>query len=214
MKFNLLDILLPRETKFFSYLDNQVNVLIEGSALFREFITRIETLSDEDFKNRLAAIKECERRGDTAERLIIDELHKTFITPLDREDIHTIATHLDKGLDILNSITQKFEVYRIHRVPAHVFKFADVICEMAAELRCLFRALGAKEDIMPHVEKLHSLENAADHLFHWSTADLFDGQHNPIDVIKFKEVYEHLEGITDVLDYVSKLVRGVKVKMG
>jgi uncharacterized protein len=214
MKFNPLEILLPRETKFFTYLSEQVDVLIEGCRLFKDFTENIKKLSEDEFKKRIAAVKECERKGDEVERRIIDELHKTFITPFDREDIHTIAITIDKALDILNSITQKFEVYRIHSVPPNVSKFADILLEISIELKFLMKALGEKGDIMKHVEKLHSLENTADHLFHWSIAELFDGQHNPIDVLKFKEVYEHREGITDVVDYVGKLVRGVKVKQG
>jgi predicted phosphate transport protein (TIGR00153 family) len=214
MKFNPLDILLPRETKFYDYMVEHVDALIGECRLFKDFTENIKKLSDKDFKDRIAAIKECERKGDEVERRIIDELHKTFITPFDREDIHTIAINTDKALDILNSITQKFEVYNIHSVPSHVCKFADLLLEMSAELRLLMKALGEKGDVMRHVEKLHTLENTADHLFHWSVAELFDGAHNPIDVLKFKEVYEHLEGITDVMDYVGKLVRGVKVKLG
>ena len=214
MKFNILDILLPRETKFFVYMNEQVDALMEGCILFKNFITNIEKLSDDEFKQAISAVKAAEHKGDAVERRLIDELHKTFITPLDREDIHTIAINLDKALDILNSITQKFDIYRIHHVPANVGKFADIIIEMVSEMKLLIKALAEKENIMPHVEKLHSLENTADHLFHWSVAELFDGNHNPIDIIKFKEVYEHLEGITDIIDYIGKLVRGVLVKLG
>lgn len=214
MKFNPLDILLPRETKFYSYFNDQVDMLIKGCLLFKDFTNNIKKLSEEDFKQKIAAIKKCEHDGDILERRIIDELHKTFITPFDREDIHTIAITIDKALDILNSITQKFESYNIRSVPTNVLKFSDVIVESALEMQMLFKALGEKEDIFKHIEKLNSLESTADHLFHWSVAELFDGEHNPIDVIKFKEVYEHLEGITDVMDYVGKLVRGVKVKQG
>jgi uncharacterized protein Yka (UPF0111/DUF47 family) len=214
MRFNPLDILLPRETKFYNYLNQQVDVLIDGSKAFKEFVIGIEGLNDDDFKKRLAVIKDFEHKGDDIERLIIDELHKTFITPFDREDIHTIAINIDKAMDILNSISQKFEIYKIRKVPANVLKFADVIQEIAIVLRKLMKALEEKTDITAHADKLHSLENTADHLFHWSMAELFDGQHNPIDVLKFKEVYEHLENCVDAIDYIGKLVRGVRVKLG
>lgn len=214
MKFNPLDILLPRETKFYTYLNQQVEILMDGSKTFKEFVVNIESLSDDDFKKRLASIKDFEHRGDKVERQIIDELNKTFITPFDREDIHTITINIDKALDILNSISQKFEIYHIRKVPLNVCKFADLIIEITLVLSKLMKALEEKEDIMVHADKLHSLENTADHLFHWSMADLFDGQHNPIDVLKFKEVYEHLENCVDAIDYIGKLVRGVKVKLG
>ncbi|OGS34856.1 MAG: hypothetical protein A2293_07015 [Elusimicrobia bacterium RIFOXYB2_FULL_49_7] len=214
MKFNLLDILLPRETKFFHYLQDQITIFIDGCQQFKTLTENIHKYDEEELKKRTAAIKQCEQKGDEAEHHLIDELHKTFITPLDREDIHTIAINLDRAMDILNSITQKFEIYHIRKVPANVCKFADLLLEMALELRQLFRALEKKEDVMPHVVKLHSMENTGDHLFHWSMAELFDGQHEPVDIIKFKEVYEHLENVTDAVDLVGKLVRGVKVKQG
>ncbi len=214
MKFNPLDILLPRETKFYHYLNQQVDIFIEGGRSFKEFVVNIEKFSDDEFKNKILIVKEYEHKGDSVERRIIDELHKTFITPFDREDIHTITINIDKALDILNSITQKFEIYHIRKVPENVCKFADLIIEMALVLQKLMKALETKGDIMVHADKLHSLENTADHLFHWSMAELFDGQHNPIDVLKFKEVYEHLENCVDAIDYIGKLVRGVVVKLG
>jgi len=214
MKFNPLDLLLPRETKFFGYLNNQVDILIEGCKLFKNFTDNIQLLDDAEFKKRIAEIKAIEQKGDDAEHLIIDELHKTFITPLDREDIHTIAINIDKALDILNSITQKFEIYKIRSVPTNVSKFSDLILEISVELRTLMKTLEHKGDIMAQVAKLHALENTADHLFHWSMAELFSGHHDPMDVLKFKEVYEHLENITDAVDHVGKLVRGVMVKLG
>jgi uncharacterized protein len=214
MKFNPLDILLPRETKFFTFMTEQVDILINGGKTFRDFVNNLQKLDEAGFKKAIAAIKEAEHQGDDVEHRVIDELHKTFITPIDREDIHSITIHIDNALDILNSISQKFEIYQIRTVPANVCKFADVIVEMATELRFLMKALADKGDIMVHVEKLHALENTADHLFHWSIAELFDGSHNPIDIIKFKEVYEHLENCTDAMDYIGKLVRGIKVKLG
>jgi len=214
MKFNPLDILLPRETKFYGYMREQADVFVAGCHTFKSLVANIENMSEEEIRKKLAEIKECEFRGDEVEHRVIDELHKTFITPIDREDIHAITINIDRALDILNSISQKFEIYQIRSVPANVCKFADVIVEMAVELRFLMKALAEKGDIMVHVEKLHALENTADHLFHWSIAELFDGKHNPIDIIKFKEVYEHLENSLDAMDGIGKLVRGIKCKLG
>ncbi|MBL8025010.1 MAG: DUF47 family protein [Fibrobacteres bacterium] len=214
MKFNILDILLPRETKFYTFMSEQVEVLITGTRLFKDFVTNIEKLDEEALKKRILEIKEVEFKGDKVEHMIIDELHKTFITPIDREDIHTIAINVDKALDILNSLSQKFEIYRVRKVPTNVLKFADIIVEISVELSYLMKALADKGDIMKHVQKIHSLENTADHLFHWSLAELFDGSHEPVEIIKFKEMYEHLESITDCVDYVGKLIRGIKVKQG
>jgi hypothetical protein len=214
MKLNILDLLLPRETKFFTYLGQQVEMLTQGCAVFNELIINIEKLSDEEIKKRLTTIKECESKGDVVEMTIIDELNKTFITPIDREDIHTIAINVDRALDILNSISRKIEIYHIQKVPSNVWKFSTIIVNISQQLPALIDSLRSKKGINQIAEKMHAYENEADELFHVSMAELFNDHSNPTHIIKFKEVYEHLESVVDAIDYVGKLVRGVHVKLG
>ncbi|MFA6291013.1 MAG: DUF47 family protein [Victivallales bacterium] len=215
MKFNILDFLLPREVKFFKYMTTQAEIFIDGCELFRKLATTIDKISEEEAKNIILRINEFERKGDDLEHLIIDELHKTFITPLDREDIHSIAINIDKSLDILNSISRKFEIYGIRNVPINVCRFADIIVEISIELRNLFAALESKKNINDNVRRMHELENKADTLFYTSVAELFsNGKYNPVEIIKYKEIYEHLESIVDSVDFIGKIVRGVAVKQG
>jgi len=215
MKFNVLDFLLPREVKFFKYMTSQAETFIESCEVFKKMVTSIDTAGEEETKNMIKRINELEQKGDDIEHHIIDELHKTFITPLDREDIHLIAINIDKSLDILNSIARKFEIYGVKKVPVNVCRFADVIVEISIELRNLFMALEKKENVNDIVRKMHELENKADTLFYTSVAELFsDNKHSPVDIIKFKEIYEHLESIVDSVDFIGKIVRGVAVKQG
>lgn len=214
MKFSLLDILLPRETKFFTYFSQQIDILIEGGKLFKSLVANLETLSEEELKNRLAEIKECEQRGDVIEMKIIEELHQTFITPIDREDIHVMAINIDRTLDILYSISRKIEIYSITAVPANVRRFADIIVEICTEMGKLVGALKDRQDISDITKRMHVLENRADELFHQSMAELFKDNKSPVDIIRLKELYEHLESVVDSADYIGKLVRGVVVKMG
>ena len=214
MKFNLLDILLPRETKFFTYFTEQVDVFVEGSKLFKKLVTNLDMLSEAEIRNSLAEIKECELRGDAVEQKIITELRQTFITPIDREDIHTMAINIDRCLDILNSVSRKIDIYSIRKVPANVRRFADVIVEIAEEMGRLVKALRNLKDVSEVSKKMHLLENKADELFHQSMAELFKDNVDPIDVIRLKELYEHLESVVDCSDYIGKLVRGVAVKQG
>jgi uncharacterized protein Yka (UPF0111/DUF47 family) len=214
MRFNLLDLLLPRETKFYNYLDEQVDALIDGCRTFGSLLNAIESIDEELFRQKIAAIKDYELKADAIERRIIDELHKTFITPIDREDIHHMTINIDKSLDILNSIARKFDIYSIRKVPANVCAFSSVICEISSQLKPLLLTLKRKGNIHETVEKMHTLENRADDLFHQGMADLFRGKYTPLDVIKFKEVYEHLENIVDSIDFIGKIVRGIMVKLG
>lgn len=214
MRFSLLDILLPRETKFYTLLCQQAEVLKEGCRAFTALVAAIDTLSEEDIKKRLHEINEIEQKGDNLEHLIIEELHKTFITPLDREDIHIMAINIDKCLDVLNSIAKKIEIYKIRTLPANVAKFTDIIMEIVGEVGELMASLKTKKNINPIIGKMHALENKADYLFHMSVADLFASENNAVYIIKFKEIYEHLEEIVDSIDFIGKLVRGVMVKVG
>jgi len=107
MGLNIFDLLLPRETKFFGYMDQQAQFLVKGAHIFQDLVNNIQNLSEEQIKAKLTEIKDCESKGDKVERQIIDELGKTFITPIDREDIHTLAINVDRALDILNSISRK-----------------------------------------------------------------------------------------------------------
>ena len=195
-------------------MNRHVGHLIEGCKIFKELVDNIEQLSEADIRKKLAAIKECEKRGDETELRLLDELNLTFITPLDREDIHTLAINVDRALDILNSISRKIEIYNIRKVPANVCRFSTIILAIAEEADALIRLLEEKKNLKERAARMHALELEADELFHVSMAELFDNDNHPIFIIKFKEVYEHLESVVDAIDYVGKVVRGIAVKQG
>jgi uncharacterized protein len=214
MGFNIFDLLLPRETKFFDHLIQHVDCFCEAASAFKELVYHMEDLKGDEVKKKIMLINDCEARGDTIERKIIDELNATFITPLDREDIHTLAVHIDNAIDILNSITSKIEIYQIQRLPTNVCKFADIVVRMSEMLKRLMKELKGKRNIEAISANMHKTENEADDLFHRCLADLFSTKTDPVDIIKFKEVYEHLESVVDSVDFIGKLVRGIIVKQG
>jgi len=214
MGFNILDLLLPRETKFFVYMGQQVDFLNKSTVIFKDLMTNIKSLSEEQIKEKLIQIKECESDGDEVEHQILNALHNTFITPIDREDIHTLAINIDRALDILNSISRKVEIYKIREVPVNVCRFAAIIVNIAEQMKIAIEQLQKKASLEEVVNKMHGLENEADELFHESMAELFSGKNDPVYIIKFKEFYEHLETVVDAIDYVGKLIRGIKVKQG
>lgn len=214
MRFSLLDILLPRETKFYTMLNQQAEVLRDGCRAFNALLSGFNNFSEEEIKQKLGEINDIEQKGDNVEHQIIEELHKTFITPFDREDIHHMAINIDKCLDVLNSIAKKIEIYKIRTMPHNVSKFSEIIMEIVNEMVVLTAALKNKKDINAIVGKMHALENKADYLFHMSVADLFSSETDAVTIIKFKEIYEHLEQIVDSIDFIGKIVRGIIVKVG
>jgi hypothetical protein len=216
MGFNLLDLLLPRETKFFDYLNQLSGHVLNSCETFHDLVTQIETLSEEELKKRIHAIKEYELKGDQVERTIIEELSRCFITPLDREDIHTLAVNLDKPLDVLKDLVRKIEVYQIRKVPANVCRFSEIIVNLARMQQEIVRDLSTRQRVRHKVEQMHKLENQGDELFDISLAELFFHRETvlTVEMVKFKEVYEELEETVDRLDDVGKLVRGIKIKHG
>ncbi len=215
MGFNIFDLLLPKETKFYSYMEQQVEFLLTSTTTFKELIDTLQTLTEDQIHEKLLKIKECETGGDEVEHRILNELKKTFITPIDREDIHTLAINIDRATDILNSISRKIDIYDIRgEAPANVRKFADIIVKIAQQMEISVKRLRKKENIDETVIAMHGLENDADELFHESMAQLFSDKIDPIYIMKFKEFYEHLESVVDAIDYVGKLIRGIRVKHG
>jgi uncharacterized protein len=213
MGFNIFDLMLPRETKFFVYIDQQVGLMVKSTHIFKELVENIKTYTEDQIKDKLVKIKECETQGDAVEREILYALHKTFITPIDREDIHTLSINIDRALDILNSISRKVEIYNIREVPLKVCRFASIICSIADQLEISIKEMQKKGNLDEGLNKMRALENEADELFHESMAELFT-ESDAVHIIKFKEVYEHLETVVDAIDYVGKLIRGIKVKQG
>ncbi len=200
------------------YLNELSDHVLNSSITFRDLVVQIETLSEEELKKRILIIKEYELKGDQVERTMIEELVRCFITPLDREDLHTLAVDLDKPLDLLKDLTRKIEVYQIRKMPINVCKFADIIVEIATIQKDIVRDLSTKQKVRYKVEQMHKLENQADELFDVSMAELFHGKDREsvltIGMVKLKEVYEGLEETVDRLDDVGKLVRGIKIKHG
>jgi uncharacterized protein len=209
----ILDLLLPREVAFFKYMNEQVDVFCQACQDFRDMVNDISKLSEDEIHLKVSKIGELEMQGDQRERFIIRELHRTFITPLDREDIHSIVISIDKSLDILNDVSLKFEIYRIRTLPINVMKFANIIVDISIDLKRLINNLESKKDLPLLLKKMHRLENDGDQLFRMSMAELFTGK-NPIEIIKFKEIYEHLEDVVNSVEYIAKLVRGIMVKQG
>lgn len=216
MRINLMDLLLPRETKFYHLLKQMGDLLIISCMAFRDLVVQIESLSEEEIRKRLFSIKDCEQKGDKLEVMILDELDRTFITPIDREDIQTLTLQLDKSLDILNGISRKVEMYKIREMPLNICKFADIVASIATLANELLDDLRNKKEVKDKVEAMHRLENQGDELFHESMAELFGSEekYQTIEMTKLKEFYEHLENLIDCIDFFGKQIRGIRMKQG
>ena len=216
MRFSLLDLLLPRETKFFGLLEQMSELLVVSTRTFHDLVVQIETLNDDEINKRLLTIKDCEQQGDRLEVKILDELDRTFITPIDREDISELTIQIDKGLDILNSISRRVEMYNMRKMTTHICKFAIMLADITMLAHELIIDLRGKKDVRAKVEAMHRIENDSDYLFHICMAELFTNkdQFQTIEMTMYKEFYEHLETAIDAIDYLGKLLRSIRMKQG
>ena len=207
----ILDLLLPREIEFFKYFNEQIDLFCTACIIFQKLTSEIGTLSHDDIHNYVTAVKEYESEEDELEMVILNKLNDTFITPIDREDIHHLVVSIGNSMDIVNDIAQKIEKYQLTQVPENILKFVEIIIKVSDELKGLINSLQKKKNLMPFIERIHVLENEADTLIHTTMAELFQ-TNDPIHIIKFKDMYEHLEEVINSMDDIAKLIRGITVK--
>jgi hypothetical protein len=200
---------IPREARFFDLFEQQSQHILKAAELLHELIHNFA-----DARSRLHAVKEIEHQGDQITHEVVRKLNTTFITPLDREDIHALATRLDDVLDYIEASAERLVVYRIKEPTSACRAMADVIVKitqaMDRAIRCL-RTLHAS--FHEHAVEVNRLENSADNLLRDSLAALFEEQGDPIEVIKWKEIYETMEIVTDRCEDVVNVIEGIILKM-
>jgi predicted phosphate transport protein (TIGR00153 family) len=201
--------LIPKEVRFFDYFEQQSRHILEASRLLLDLVQHFP-----DARAKVHSIKEIEHQGDAVTHEIVKKLNTTFITPLDREDIHALATRLDDVLDYIEAAAERLVVYRIKEPTSACRAMADVIVRtteaMDRAIRCL-RTMDA--GFHEHAVEVNRLENNADNLLRDSLAALFEEEGDPIEVIKWKEIYETMEIVTDRCEDVVNVIEGIILKM-
>lgn len=214
MKLNLLDLLLPRETKFYDHFNEQMVEVVNAAQKFKELVDGYENYSDEERKIRINEIKEYEQHGDKIERKILEDLNSTFITPFDRYDIHKLASNIDQGIDQIYSTAHKIDLYAMKVIPVNIRTFAQIIMDMTVDMQKCLKEFKTTKKIDDYVRSVHKYENNGDFLYSMSIAELFRNEKDAVEVVKLKDIYTDLENITDQIDYVGKLLRRIVIKMG
>jgi len=202
--------LIPREEKFFTDFQALADELKVGSRLLEQMLEPAHPLWD-----KADEIKEVEHKCDFLTHGIIQRLNRTFVTPLDREDIHALAGSLDDVMDAIDAAAAVVRLYKIQNVRAGARRLADIIVE-AADLIC--EGMTALESdskaVLEYAARVNQLEHEADRVHQDSIVELFDQEKDPIAVIKWKEIFDFLEAATDRCEDVGNLLEGVVVKHG
>ncbi len=200
--------LLPKEEAFFDLFKQAAHNVIEGSRLLKELM--------EDYANvqqKIERIKEVEHIGDGITHDIALRLNQTFLTPLDREDIHDLASALDDILDAVEAVADRFAIYKIAQPTESAIRLGDILYRASVAVgRGVDHIAMSHEEVKEYGVQVNSLENEADRLSRDAISELFEKEANPIAVIKWKEIYETFEEGTDRCEDVANVIERIVLK--
>ena len=201
---------MPREQKFFDLFEQSAQNIIKASKALKEMLDTWQFID-----SRVAEITELEHDGDSITHQIISLLHRTFVTPFDREDIAMLAHTMDDVLDFIHSAADAMFIYKIRKPTDRARELADVIVMAAVEMQKAVSSLRHKGEFKQMLERcveINRLENAADRLYRAAIGELFDNAKDMTEIIKWREIYEHMETATDRCEDVADVIEGVALK--
>jgi len=198
---------MPKEGRFFEYFVDLAEHILQASRELAELMA-----SFDDVERRAYNIETIEKNGDKITHAAVELLHKTFITPLDREAIHQLITNMDDILDLIEDSAQSIFLYDIRAVTPEAKKLADICVACAEKVKEAVSMLSNMDNaraIMGVTHEIDRLESEADHVMRSAMAKLFRDEPDVRQVIKLRSVYELLEGITDRCEDVANLIEGI-----
>jgi predicted phosphate transport protein (TIGR00153 family) len=203
---------LPRETSFFDFFEQHAGLTVEGT---KEFLSMVTTGANISAKCR--RISDIEHETDTITHRCVEALHKTFITPIDRDSIHRLITRMDDIMDYVEAAAERVELYELTTMTNDARDLADVLYRSSLQVEAATRGLRRLEDPQATIKlciDINRLENEADMILRRSVARLFKEEKDPIVVIKWKEIYENLENASDRCEDVANIIEGVILEHG
>lgn len=208
----LIHKLLPKDDYFYVLLEESAaNVAKGGEALKKLGSCKTQ----EDRVKSAAVIKEIEHQGDAITHKIFNALNSTFVTPIDREDIHLLASVLDDILDHIDGAAARFALYKVSEVPPMMEKLIALLSESIMEVEKgihRLRNLNDYHTMQEILKRVNDYENEADAVFDAAVAELFETEKDPIKLIKLKEMYVGLETATDKCEDAANVLEGLLIK--
>lgn len=200
--------LLPREVRFFDFFDHHASLIVIAAKKFQEII------SQENFNltNKPNPIKILEHEADQVVHQCLDALHKTFITPIDRDQIYRLVSSMDDIIDAINTAYNDLIIFRLSSPTPELKRLAEVVLlsvQKVEEVVCGLRDMKNYETTQALCVQIHEMENEADELLHRSVAGLFDTETDARTIIKWKDIYEVLEEATDYCEDVADAVQAI-----
>ena len=200
--------LIPKDEKFFEMFNHLADEVVKGAELLKEMVDHY----DDPVKSQ-KMIKEVEHAADVIYHDIIKKLNASFITPFDREDIYALANGLDDILDMIDASAQRFVMFHVVKPTPQAKELVFLILKCCQTIQKTVVILNGKVDpISAYCKEVKSLENEADRVWREAISHLFDSEIDPINLIKWKEIYDTLETATDKCEDAANILESVVVK--
>ena len=203
--------LLPKEEKFFQMLKEQSSNVVWGAKEFKNLVGDYHKLSYSKKKVFVKKIEIIEQKGDDITHRIIEELDKTFVTPIDKEDIHRLAVLLDDVIDAITKTATRFIIFKITRIDSHIRNLAEVALEIAKKIDEGIMEVSKLKNMHQFYINVNTLENTGDDLYRTALAKLFDKK-DTIEIIKYKEIYDFLEDTINKCEDIANVIESIVVK--
>jgi len=199
--------LIPREARFFDLFNEQAVLVVQAS---RELCALL--VSQDGIEQHAYNIESIEKRADGVARSGIELLHRTFITPLDRDEIHQLITKMDDILDIVEDTAQLLFLYDVREVGAEACKLADINYACTQKVQSVVGMLSDMSHssaMLASCDEIDRYESEADHVMRAAIARLFRDESDVRQLIKMRTIYEHLEAVTDACEDVANIIEGI-----
>ena len=200
----------PREEKFFDLFEAGSQNMVRAARKLKEMVDTWD-----DIEGRVGEITELEHQGDITTHQIMAQMHSTFVTPFDREDIALLAHSLDDVTDFIQAAADTMLVYKVDRPSQRAKELADIIVQAAVEVGKAVPKLRNRAElkqVLGQCVEINRLENAADSVFRAALGELFEDTTDIAHIIKWREIYEQMEGATDRCEDVADVLEGVALK--
>ena len=201
---------IPREAKFFDFFESSARNMVKAAYQLKELVDNWESVGE-----KVADITELEHEGDSITHHIMEQLNRTFITPFDREDMARLAHSLDDVTDFIHAAADHMFIYKVDRPGQSARELADTIVEATTEVEKAMPLLRHRtnfKQILERCVEINRLENVADQIYRSAMGALFTDTTDIVDIIKWREIYEHMESATDRCEDVANVLEGVALK--
>lgn len=199
--------LIPKDEGFFGLFDQLADRVVAASELLHQLFAEPARLA-----HYAAAIKDVEHQADQITHNIMERVDRSFVTPLDREDIHALATRLDTVIDLIDGSARRAVVFNIRECPQEAVGLAALIERAAGHLQQSVRGIKEPKIVFARMRDVKKIEEEGDLLYATALTHLFSGTPDPIHVIKWKELLDHLEHALDEAEDVANVLESVAIK--